>query len=836
MLKPFRTAAVLGAGIMGSQIAAHLANAGLRVYLLDLPSPQNGKTGDRNALVTKAFKQAQKLSPPIFFSEKEIHRIQLGNYEDDFYRLAEVDWIIEAVIEDLAIKQQLMARLDGLVKADAVVSTNTSGLSIHKIVEGRTAQFQKRFLGTHFFNPPRYLKLLELIPTEETDISLLAHMVWFGREYLGKGIVLAKDTPNFVANRIGLFMTCLGLQALDQGYSIEEVDTLTGPLVGRPKSATFRTADLVGLDTLQKVSAHLYQAIPTDEQREIFAPSSLLNTLVTAGALGAKTGKGFYQKVKGKDDNSLILSVNPASLVYELPKEINLPGLETIATHPNLAERCRNLYQLSGRAGDLFRQMTWALLSYSACRLLEIADSPTEIDQAMRWGFGWQMGPFELWDAIGMNTVLADLHQQGVALPEWIEDMGTHNSRFYAVEGVETSESVIDGLTDSLMNGVTNSPGPTHGLTDMLTSGFTAQTLQAEVPGFNKELSLAKLKQLPDSLIWQNSESALLEIGDGVALFEFRSKGNTLSNQVIAGLEQSLDRIEAGHYHGLVIGNDSEHFCGGANLVEMGQMAQQSEAETLAKPEESIAHLITHFQSLLERVHHFHKPIVAAVRGRALGGGCELVMACPQVVAAAESYIGLVEMGVGLIPGAGGIMRLVERASDRIAFLGNHTASDEASHLQPFITQAFQTVALAKVSTSAPEAQQMGYLLPTARIIMNSDHRLYVAKEEVLRLSHEGYRPLSDRHDIWVLGQPGRAVLTHMAYILEQSGYASEYDRYLASRLAFVMTGGDLSGPTRVSADYLLQLERENFIPLLRQPKTQARMAHLLKYKKPLRN
>ena len=704
MFKPFKTVAVLGAGVMGSQIAAHLANAGLRVHLLDLPATDGS---DRNALVKKAFKQATKLSPPIFFSDKEIHRIELGNYEDHFDRLAEVDWVIEAVIENLEIKQQLLTRLSGVVKADAVISSNTSGLPISEIAAGCPAQMRRQFLGTHFFNPPRYLKLLEIIPTADTNPQVVKRMVWFGEEFLGKGVVVAKDTPNFIANRVGLFITLLGLQALERGYSIEEIDTLTGPLVGRPKSATFRTADLVGLDTLQHVIGHLYGAIAHDERRETFKTPALLRNLVKNGALGAKAGQGFYKKAKGKDGKREILSIDPATGQYEKAKPLDLEGVEEIAKLPSLKARLRKLYELPGRAGDLFRQMTWDMLSYSACRLPEIADSPLEVDRAMRWGFGWQMGPFEIWDALGVDRVLDDLHSQHQPVPAWIEEVARSDYRFY-----QSSNTHYGHVEQTVV-------GP---------NGYQP------VPTAEKGLTVAELKTASHRTLWQNDEAALLDMDDGVVLFEFRSKGNTLSNGVIAGLEQVLDLLEQNDYLGMVIGNDSDNFCGGANLVEMGQMAQTSDWD-------AIAHLITHFQSLLQRIHHFHKPIVAAVRGRSLGGGCELVMACPHTVAAAESYIGLVELGVGLIPGAGGIMRMVERAADR-------AASDSPSHIQPFITQAFQTIALAKVSKSAYEAQQFGYLLPTARIVMNSDHRLHVAKEEVMRLANGGYRPLPLRHDI----------------------------------------------------------------------------------------
>jgi len=788
MFKPFRTVAVLGAGVMGSQIAAHLANAGLQVHLLDVPAAK----GDKNALVTAAFNRASKQSPPIFFSEKSKYRIHLGNYDEHFQRLADVDWVIEAIVENLEIKQQIMSRLEGVVRSDTVISSNTSGLPIHQIAEGRSNHFKHQFLGTHFFNPPRYLKLLEIIPTLETDAELLARMVWFSQEYLGKGVVLAKDTPNFIANRIGLFATFLGMQGLEKGYSIEEIDTLTGPLVGRPKSATFRTADLVGLDTLKHVAEHLYEAIPDDKSREMFAVPLLLSQLVSSGALGAKVSGGFYKKDKGE---ILSAKFDSGSLAYKPAEPLRLDGISKVAKQSDLAERLRNLYDLPGRAGDFFRSTTLSLLSYSACRLLEIAESPLDVDQAMRWGFGWRMGPFEMWDALGIRRVVEDLKAQQQPVPDWADEMAVRDFGFYRKE---ESNRVLK--------------------VKIVADGAAYQTVCRD----DKSLSVAQRRTAPQQILWENSESALLDLKEGVVLFEFRSKGNTLSNKVIEGLEAVLDKLETVDYHGLVIGNDSDHFCGGANLVEMGHMAQTADWQ-------AIAHLITHFQSLLQRIHHFHKPIVAAVRGRALGGGCELVMACPQVVAAAESYIGLVEMGVGLIPGAGGLMRMVERAADR-------AASNAPSHIQPFLSHAFQTIAMAKVSGSAQEAQEMGYLMPTAKIIMNSDYRLHMAKEEVLRLAYQGYQPLPERRDIWVLGQPGRAVLEHMAYVLEQGGFASEYDRYLANRLAFVMTGGNLSAPARVSADYLLQLERENFVPLLENLKTQARMAHLLKYKKPLRN
>lgn len=766
MFKPFRTAAVLGAGVMGTQIAAHLANAGMIVYLLDLPA----KTSNKNDLVEAAFKKGLKQSPPIFFTEKTARRVILGNFDEDFDRLAQVDWIIEAVIENLEVKQQLMQRLEGVISADAIVSTNTSGLPIHAIAQAQSESLRRRFLGTHFFNPPRYLKLLELIPTHDTDPAVVERMRWFGESHLGKGVVIAKDTPNFIANRIGMYATMLGLKAwTEQGYTIEEIDRLTGTIVGRPKSATFRTADLVGLDTLLYVTENLYPAIPEDESREMFRVPEVLRQLVTTGTLGAKSGQGFYKKQAGQ-----ILSLNRDTLTYEPAQPMNLGDIEAIEKLP-LPERIRALYNDTGRAGALFRPMMLQILGYSARRIPEIADSPTEIDRAMRWGFGWEVAPFEIWQILSAERVLADMQAAGIGVPDWV-------SRWIQDNQIQDNQTQDNQETTASLSLQANSK----------------------------------------SVIWQNSEAALLDMGDGVVQYEFRSKGNTLSSKVMEGFSTVLDLLETKDFKGLVIGNDSPHFSGGANLAEMAMMAQSGGVGVIKE-------VIEQFQSILQRIHYAPKPIVAAIQGRVLGGGCELVMACPHVVAAAETYIGLVELSVGLIPGAGGIMRLAARAAER-------AASDTPAHIQPFLRSAFETVAMAKVSGSAEEAKELGFLSPTAHIVMNGDRRLEVAKQHVLCLDRTGYQPPPVQTAIMVLGRPGRAVLEHAAYIFQQGGYASEYDRYLADRLAYVLTGGDLTAPTLVHENYLLRLERETFMPLLSQPKTQERIAHMLKMKKPLRN
>ncbi|WP_040897294.1 3-hydroxyacyl-CoA dehydrogenase/enoyl-CoA hydratase family protein [Xenococcus sp. PCC 7305] len=786
MFKPFYTAAVLGAGVMGSQIAAHLANAGLTVHLLDIAAI----AGDKNSLVEAAWKKALKQNPPILFTEKTARRVILGNYDEHLDRLADVDWVIEAVVENLAIKQQLLARLDGIIGQDTIISTNTSGLPVREIARGLPLSFRERFLGTHFFNPPRYLKLLELIPTSDTNPELIARLKWFGRIHLGKGLIVAKDTPNFIANRIGIYATMLGIKALtEQGYTIEEIDALTGTLVGRPKSGTFRTADLVGLDTLVYVAKNLYPAIPEDESREIFRVPPLLAELVAAGKLGAKTGQGFYKKAAGK-----ILSVNPETLNYEPPQPLNLGTHLREINKLDLPERLRALYRDAGRAGKLFRSMMLAILSYSADRIPEITDSPAEIDRAMRWGFGWEMGPFQIWDSLGFAAVITDMQSSGIPLASWIKSMIQHHQvqGFYSQDETQTQQV------------------------------YLASQEYVALDNPEDEIDLNLIKSQPRHILWQNEEATLLDIGDNVVLYEFRSKGNTLSFKVMDGFTKVLSLLENSDYRGMVIGNNKANFSAGANLAEMGALAQSGHFD-------GIEDLVVQFQKILQRIHYFPKPIVAAVQGLAIGGGCELVMACPQVVAAAESYIGLVELSVGLIPGAGGIMRMATWAEKQ-------AATDSATQIQPFLQKAFETIGMAKVSNSAQEAQELGFLHPTAKIIMNGDRRIYVAKQEVIRLDLEGYAPIPHDDAIRVLGSPARAALEQAAYIFQQGGYISEYDRFLANRLSYVISGGELSAPSLVSEDYLLKLERETFVPLLKEPKTQERIVHMLKTKKPLRN
>ena len=778
---PFRKAAVLGAGTMGAQIAAHLANAGVEVLLLDVSAPEGRAP---NSLVERNLKAATRLKPDPFFTSVARRRISCGNFEDDLGRLSGVDWIIEAVVERLDIKQGLMARVEEHVGPDAVVSTNTSGIPVRMIGQACSTAFRRQLLGTHFFNPPRYLRLLELIPTDDTDPAIVDRIDWFGRVHLGKGIVVANDVPYFVGNRIGIYGLMTAVEHFASGqYSIEEIDTLTGTLIGRPKSATFRTADIVGLDVLRLVSENLYTSVPHDESREKFRVPPLVERLVEQGALGAKSGAGFYRK-----EGRTIRSLNPKTGQYEDAAPLNLGDLSPIKHAGDVKARTRALFSNQGRAGAFFRDTMLDVMGYAARRLGEITDSPANIDRAMCWGFGWKLGPFQTWDALGFGRIRDEMVSKGIALPAWVHELPADHA-FYRASGTQV---YVPGKPE----------------------------LQ-EIALPPDERSLAAIKSSRRGDLWSNEEAGLIDMGEGVALFEARSKAGTLGRQVIAGLYEAIDLVENdANLHGLVIGNEGAHFSVGANLAEMAQAVMQGQFDIIDR-------YIAQFQSAMQRVHYARKPVVVAVHQRALGGGCELVMACPNPVAAAEAYIGLVELGVGLIPAGCGCMRLAARAS------AQHAGHD--SDLQPWVVRYFEQVAKAEVSTSAERAREMAYLPPHACIVMNAERRFYVAQQEVLRLARQGYRP-PVAAPIRVLGRTGAAAFEMGVYQMHQGRYISDYDRHLADRLAYVMTGGDLSGPHEVTEGYLLDLEREVFLSLLGEPKTQERIAGLLKTNRPVRN
>jgi len=783
---PFRTAAVLGAGTMGAQIAAHLANAGLEVHLLDI-APDDGE--DPNAVVRKGFEQAREASPDPFFTDAVADRVYLGNFEEDFERVGEVDWVVEAVVERMDVKRTVHARIEEHAADDAVISTNTSGLPIHEIAADRSADFKRRFLGTHFYNPPRYLKLLELVPTDATDPAVAERVAQFGRLRLGKGIVVANDVPYFIGNRIGVYAQLQAIRHFTDGdYSIEEIDTLTGKISGRPKSATFRTADLVGLDVLVDVATNLRDLVDEAAQRTAFAVPNVLQRLVDEGRLGEKTKAGFYKKEDGE-----IKSIDPESFEYTSADEEALGDLGEIWGAGGLRGRLNALYQDTGRAGQFFRETTLDLLAYSAHRLGEVSDNPADVDRAIRWGFGWEMGPFEMWDALGMDTVLTGMAEHDLDPPGWVETMSERGHSFY-----ETGD---DTRTVFMPRSGSHEPDPRPG----------------------DELRLAPIKQEGQNELWSNDDAALLDLGEGVALYEFRSKANTLGRDVMMGLRECIGRVEQdADLRGMVVGNEGKNFSVGANLGEMAMAASQGAFDVIDQ-------YIDEFQRTIQQVRYASKPVVVAPHQRVLGGGCEMAMACPHPVASAETYIGLVELGVGLIPAGTGTMRLAAKAA-REAPNDNHNAIQD--HLRPY----FETVAMAEVAESAAQGIDMGFLPENTRIVMHEDRRLYAAKQEVLRLSEQGYAPPPVMNKIKVLGEKTLSTFKVALMQYREGNYISAYDEHLATELATVMCGGKLSSPQAVHEDYLIELEREVFLRLLGEEKTQARIQHMLEHNKPLRN
>ena len=786
--KPFRTAAVLGAGVMGSQIAAHLANAGLQVTLLDVTPESIGREGKPDSIVEDAFKAATKMNPAPFFTDAVQKRITLGNFDDDFASIADADWIIEVVVERMDIKRDVMARIEEHASGDAVISTNTSGLPIGEIAEGRSDSFKSRFIGTHFFNPPRYLKLFEVIPTEDTDPEVTRRVSEFARVHLGKGVVVAKDTPNFIGNRIGVYGMMQALREFESGrFTIEEIDQLTGTLIGHAKSATFRTADVVGLDTLHHVASNLYEAVPDDESREAFQVPDVLARLVELKQTGAKAKAGFYKK-EGKS----ILSIDPETMEYREAPESDL-DIKQFKKAGDLEARLNALWDDDDRAGDFFRRTTLDLIGYSTRRVPEIADSPADVDRAMRWGFGWEMGPFQIWDALGVDRVRKALDEADIETPDWVAD--APEAGFYRDSESGTPEVWIPASGE-----------------------------YAADPRPSDEWGLTYLKEDSHNTLWENDEAALIDIGEGVALFEFRSKSNSLGQAVMTGLVEAIEKVENDRdLRGMVIGNEGANFSVGANLGEVAMALAMGQLDQMEP-------FLEGFQAAIKKVRYADKPVVTTVHQRVLGGGCEMTMASPAPVAAAETYIGLVELGVGLIPAGCGTTFMTAKAAELAA------SQDRPSEIQPFLRQHFEQIAMAKVATSAQMAREMNILDDHATIVMNDARRFHVARAKVVALSEMGYLAPPVRNAIPVLGAPGRAQFEIALHQFEAGGYISEYDHFLASKLAWVMTGGDLSAPAEVHEEYLFALEREVFLSLLGEEKTQARITSILTTNKPLRN
>ena len=795
MTYQIKTAAVIGSGTMGGGIAALLAGVGIKTLLLDIPprgsSPHDGPKV-RNAIVTDNLKKIGKARPAQFYSSADIANIRVGNIADDLSMVAEADWIIEAVVEDLAIKRALMARLAERARHDAMVSSNTSGIPIHQIARDLPEHFTRRFLGTHFFNPPRYLRLLEIIPHAGSDPDIVDFMLRFGAETLGKGTVLCKDKPNFIGNR---FMSLSGMQAtnfaLDHGYSVEEVDALTGPLIGRPKTATFNLNDLVGFDIAVGVARNLYEAIPEDPAREILRHrknTQLSDKLLERGWLGRKTGRGFYHMRRAGGKKAL-WALNLETLDYEPPSKPRFDSVDRYRKVEPLGERIRLLIQSDDRAGKFLYHLHAFLLAYASQRVPEITDSIVNIDKAHKWGFAHQIGPFEIWDAIGVAATVECFEADGYPVAAWVKRMlASGKQRFYQRD----------------------SGGKVVGYYSPQAGDYAP--LVKDV----REITIADLRA-SQAEIASNHDGSIYDMGDGALLWQFNTKQNSITPGLIVSGFQALELLEKPAYRALVIGNDGDRFSVGANL----------DPAALAEGLPGIEKALLSLQELTMALGNAPKPVVVAAHNMALGGGAEIVMSGAAVVAHAELYIGLVEVGVGLVPAGGGCTELLRRLVNPLAAAGS---GDILAGLQ----KAFESIATAKVSGSAKEARALGFLTASDKIVMNRSHLLGEAKTLALALS-ETYQQRPPE-PVYAAGRDAYAALLLAIAGYQEAGYASAHDALIARKLAYILTGGALAQPQWVEQQYVLNLEREAFLSLVMEPKTQERIMHMLRSNKPLRN
>lgn len=790
--------AVIGSGVMGAGIAAHLANVGIPVYMLDIvprelteEEKKKGLTLDdpqvRNRMAAQGKARLFKEKPAPLFEKSVADLITIGNLEDDLDKLKEVDWIIEVIIENLEIKKKLFATVDEHRRPGTIVSSNTSGVSINAMAEGRSEDFQKHFLGTHFFNPPRYLKLLEIIPSQHTSPEIVDFMMRFGENKLGKGTVLCKDTPNFIANRIGIYGLQVTVQEMmEMGLRVDEVDSVTGPSLGRPKSATFRTLDVVGLDTYVHVADNVREQVEDPAEKEVFTIPPFIKKMVENGWLGSKSGQGFYKQEKTAEGKQ-ILTLDYNTLEYVPRKKMKAASIEAAKAAKGWDKKLQTLVYAKDDAGRFTWNVLKKVLLYSAAKIPEIADDIVSIDRAMKWGFGWELGPFEFWDAIGVEKSVARMKEEGETIPAWVEQMlASGKTRFYQKEEGKTRFYFVNDYKD-----------------------------MEEKP---EVINLAQLKE-QNRVIKKNAGASLIDLGDGVACLEFHSPNNAIGVDIMQLLDWSIDEVEK-NYEGLIIGNQGKNFCVGANIMLMLMEAQDENWFELDL-------MVKQFQGILTKVKFSKKPVVAAPFQMTLGGGTEVCFPADRVQASAETYMGLVEVGVGLIPGGGGTKEMLLRHLEGVP---EGTDVD----LQPFVAQAFEKIAMAKVSTSAAEARKLGYIRDHDGVSINQDHLLYDAKQTVLALA-ANYRPQQPKK-VKVIGETGHAALKLAAQSMLWSGLISEHDLKIADKLAFVLSGGRVPAGTEVTEQYLLDLEREAFLSLIGEPKTQQRMQHMLAKGKPLRN
>ena len=799
MNRSIRKVAVLGSGIMGSRIACHFANIGVEVLLLDIvPREPNdaekakGLTTEhpavRNRIVNEAFQNILKSNPAALYSPSFANRVKLGNFDDNLAEIKNYDWVIEVIVENLAIKQSLYEKIDALRKTGTLVTSNTSGIPIHLMAEGRSEDFQKHFCGSHFFNPPRYLKLLEIIPTPLTDPAVTDFLMHYGDRFLGKTTVLCKDTPAFIANRVGVYSMMKTMQVVEQmGLTVEEVDKLTSVVVGRPKSGTFRLSDVVGLDTTINVSNNLYAGLATDESKDTFILPEMMKKLQENKWLGDKTGQGFYKKIKGAGGKSEILALNLKTFEYEPSQKVKFDVFEKTK---NLALKDRFAVLLADKtkAGEFYRKTILDGFRYVTFRIPEISDELYRIDAAICAGFGWEMGLFQTWDALGIEKGIELMATEGMKPAEWVNEMLASGAKtFYKSEGGKRLYYDIPSKSYKV------------------------------IPGTE---SFIILENLSDNVVWKNAESTVYDLGEGIIGLEFRSKMNTFGAGVIEGVQKGISLAEK-DFRGLVIGNDStEAFSAGANLAMLFMYAIEQEFD-------EVNMMIAQFQQTMMRVRYSSIPVVVAPHTLALGGGCEISLHADRVVATAETYMGLVEVGVGLIPAGGGTKEMALRCSDLYA-----TGDPELNTLQA----AFMNIATAKVSTSAQEALEMNYLRRGDEIVLSRARLIADAKHVAIELADAGYTQPKQRTDIRVQGKAGIALFKAGVQGMKMGRYISEHDAKIADKLAYVISGGDLSYAQNVTEQYLLDLEREAFLSLCGEKKTLERMQGLLSGGKPPRN
>ncbi|MCL4141713.1 UNVERIFIED_CONTAM: hypothetical protein GTU68_030515 [Idotea baltica] len=781
---------------MGSRIACHFANIGCQVVLLDivpfdLKDEEKEKKSARNRIVDAALKATLKSNPSAIYDKAFASRIRTGNFTDNMDWIADCDWVLEAVIERLDIKKQVFENVEKHRKPGTLISSNTSGIPIQLMLEGRSDDFKNHFCGTHFFNPPRYLKLFEVIPSTETDSEVIDFLMEYGDRFLGKKTVLCKDTPAFIANRIGVFsIMAIFKLAQDLDMTVEEIDALTGPIAGRPKSATFRTSDVVGLDTLVKVAKGVYDTCPNDEARSLFEIPEFLTTMESNGWLGSKTGQGFYKKSKSAEGKRELHVLNLKTMEYAPKAKAKFECIATAKPVDDLKKRVKILHEGKDKGAQFLKQLSYHLFQYVSNRIPEISDEVYRVDDALRAGFGWELGPFEHWDAIGFEQVLAEMDEAGFKCAQWIYDMKDAGvTSFYKVE--DGQRKVFDPASKSYQ----------------------------VIPGTESYIVLDNLRG--KAPVWSNSGATLHDIGDGVLNLEFHTKMNAIGSEVLEGINTAIQIAEDQGWNGLVLGNDAPNFSAGANLGMIFMLAAEQEFDELD-------FAVRTFQNTVMRVRYSGIPVVAAPHGLTLGGGCEITMHSDAAIVSAETYIGLVEFGVGLLPAGGGTKEMALRASDEFN-LGDPQI--------PSLQSRFVNVATAKVATSGHEGFGIGVLdVNKDEIIVSQARQIMEAKHKVLELQHAGYTPKTPRTDVEVLGRTALATLYAGTTGFRLGNYASEHDQKIANKIAWTMCGGDLSTATKVSEQYLLDLEREAFLSLLGEQKTLERIQHMLTTGKPLRN